>query len=66
MQNMTFIEGILPGRIEIIPPPIVISRVHADNRTAKMEALARSQNLARVRNSLKISPTNRPRRGNRR
>lgn len=68
MQNMAFIEGVLPLHHPVIahPPVTRVERAGLDSKSERMKGMARAQNLARGRSSRKISPTNRSRRGNRR
>lgn len=60
--------GIFPSTIVINEPPIQVIRVPLDNRSAKLRDMAQPQNhSSRDRgNQLKINPTSRTRRGNKR
>lgn len=66
---MAFIEGILPSQHPVIahPPVMYVERAGLDPKSERMSRMARVQNLARDRSrQIMTSPTNRPRRGNRR
>lgn len=69
MQNMAFVEGILPSQHPVIahPPVVYVERAGLDPKSERMRGMALAQNLARDRaRQIMVSPTNRPRRGNRR
>lgn len=65
---MVFIEGVLPTQFEIVPPPTWVTKVPEDGRSFRMRTYAKPQNhCSRDRGvRLKVNPTSRSRRGNKR
>lgn len=65
---MVFIEGVLPTRLEIVSPAIRVTQIPEDSKSYRMRVHAQPQNhCSRDRGEqLKVNPTGRSRRGNKR